>query len=199
MTQILVRIVVMSGFAASLAACTAPQPGEADVQRSLAVADRLQSRLQSELRQAIEAGGPAAAVGVCAEAAPAIAAQVSEETGTTVRRISLRPRNPGAEVEGALRERLTALAAQPIDSAGRPATMSWLEGQGESATHYTMRAVNMQQQPCAACHGTTIAADVRAAIAERYPDDQATGFQTGELRGAILITLPNTSRRAAGE
>lgn len=199
MTGTIVRLGLVAVSAGSLAACTASQPSEADVQRSFAIADRFQAKLQSELRQAIQSGGPAAAVGVCAEVAPAIAAEVSAETGASVRRISLRPRNPGAEVDGELRERLTALAAQPRDGAGRPATMSWMEGHGDSATHYTMRAVNMQQQPCGVCHGTTIADDVRVAITERYPNDRATGFRAGELRGAILIGLPQTKRGAAGE
>jgi mono/diheme cytochrome c family protein len=46
----------------------------------------------------------------------------------------------------------------------------------------------MKKEPCAACHGTNIAPGVQAKLAELYPNDQATGFKPGELRGAILIS-----------
>jgi hypothetical protein len=32
--------------------------------------------------------------------------------------------------------------------------------------------------------------EVRAALAEQYPDDQATGFEVGDLRGAFIVTGP---------
>ncbi|GAK33221.1 hypothetical protein JCM17846_20180 [Iodidimonas nitroreducens] len=180
----------------AVAGCDAPQPSDADIQRSIAIADEFQSRLQSKLGRALQNGGPTNAIAVCAEAAPAIAEQISAETGATLRRISLRPRNPGAETIGELRERLMALAAKPTDADGNPALDNWVDRRGDAATHYTMRAIIMKDQPCAACHGTEIKPDVRAAIDERYPDDQATGFRAGELRGAMLIALP---RKAPGE
>ena len=50
-----------------------------------------------------------------------------------------------------------------------------------------MRAIPMQEQPCAACHGTNIAPEVKAAIDQAYPEDLAIGFKPGELRGAFLV------------
>jgi len=40
---------------------------------------------------------------------------------------------------------------------------------------------------CLACHGDNIAPEVTAAIRAHYPEDQATGFATGQLRGAFSI------------
>jgi hypothetical protein len=40
---------------------------------------------------------------------------------------------------------------------------------------------------CTTCHGATVAPDVAAAIAARYPEDRATGFSPGDLRGAFSI------------
>jgi hypothetical protein len=183
------RGVLIAATVAALIGCGARQPRDADVQRSIAIADQFQSRLQSELKQALQAGGPTVAVAVCSQAAPAIAEQISSETGAEVRRISLRPRNPAAQTTGELRDRLSPLAAQPLDAEGRPALTSWVEGHGNGATHYTLRAVVMKDEPCAACHGVAVAQDVRDAIAVHYPHDQATGFVAGDLRGAILIAL----------
>jgi len=49
------------------------------------------------------------------------------------------------------------------------------------------------QATCLMCHGPKkqIAADVLAAISERYPKDQATGFQEGELRGWFWVVDSN--------
>jgi hypothetical protein len=52
-----------------------------------------------------------------------------------------------------------------------------------------MQAIVLQPM-CAMCHGDSLAPEVRAAIQENYPDDQATGFAVGELRGAFLIDWP---------
>lgn len=51
----------------------------------------------------------------------------------------------------------------------------------------------MLQPMCLTCHGADLAPDVQAAIAERYPDDRATGYRTGELRGVIWAELPPRS------
>lgn len=43
---------------------------------------------------------------------------------------------------------------------------------------------------CANCQGTDIAPDLAAAIRAKYPQDQATGFKVGELRGAFTLSKP---------
>ena len=43
---------------------------------------------------------------------------------------------------------------------------------------------------CLACHGEQIAPDVAARLHELYPDDQATGFAVGDLRGVFWIEYP---------
>lgn len=50
---------------------------------------------------------------------------------------------------------------------------------------------------CLTCHGEKqqIPADVKAILAEKYPDDRATGYHTGDVRGAVSvkIALPSQS------
>ena len=46
------------------------------------------------------------------------------------------------------------------------------------------------QALCLACHGTVIAPDVQAAIAEKYPADRAIGYADGDLRGVAWVELP---------
>ena len=43
---------------------------------------------------------------------------------------------------------------------------------------------------CTACHGEAIAPEVKAALAQSYSEDQATGFKPGQLRGIFWVELP---------
>ncbi|WP_374527651.1 DUF3365 domain-containing protein [Novosphingobium sp.] len=182
---------MLAGVILAVAGCAAPSPEPVDVSaKSAALADRFQADLQGQLQAAMKAGGPVGAIGVCQQAAPAIAASLSEESGAEVRRIALRERNPAAAPEGDLRERLEQLAAAPLTSAGKPAVMQWTSGSGADARAHYMRAIPMKEQPCAACHGTSIGTEVRDKLAELYPADKATGFKPGDLRGAILVSWP---------
>jgi hypothetical protein len=46
------------------------------------------------------------------------------------------------------------------------------------------------QPMCVTCHGADVAPDLRAKIEELYPDDQATGYAAGDLRGIFWAELP---------
>lgn len=182
---------ILTGVVLGLAGCAAPALQPVDVSaKSAALADRFQADLQGQLQAAIKAGGPVGAIGVCQQAAPAIAVSLSQESGAEVRRIALKERNPGAAPDGELRERLEQLAAAPLSADGKPAVMQWSSGSGSDARTHYMRAIPMKEQPCAACHGTAIAPDVQAKLAELYPADKATGFKPGDMRGAILVSWP---------
>lgn len=93
-----------------------------------------------------------------------------------------------ARADGDLKAHLDVLAAAPLTPDGKPASLQWTSGSGKTAKVNYLRAIPMKEQPCAACHGTSIAPEVQARIAALYPDDRATGFRPGELRGAIAIS-----------
>ena len=40
---------------------------------------------------------------------------------------------------------------------------------------------------CLACHGSNLSGDLKAKISILYPNDLATGFEEGSLRGAFLV------------
>ena len=61
---------------------------------SRAVSAQLVQQLGAQLKQELARGGPEGAIAVCSEAAPAIAGQLSRQSGARVARVSLRTRNP---------------------------------------------------------------------------------------------------------
>jgi len=190
MLKALPLFLLLTGFAAAPA--LDQQQNAALESRSAALADRFQSELQQALKAALAAGGPTAAIDVCASIAPAIAERLSEESGALVRRTALKPRNPGAAPDAFERETMASWSSSPVDAAGKPRVRS-----AEAAGGLRwMRAIPTQPM-CLQCHGTAIAPAVAKAITERYPGDRATGFRDGELRGALSIrwtAAPATGR-----
>ena len=49
-----------------------------------------------------------------------------------------------------------------------------------------MQAIEIKQ-PCLACHGQQISPQIQAKLTQLYPNDQAIGYQLGELRGAFSL------------
>ena len=62
--------------------------------KAIGARDALFGRLSKRLMTAMQDGGPGAAIEVCRDAAPKIAAEVSEEQGLTIGRTSHKLRNP---------------------------------------------------------------------------------------------------------
>ena len=156
--------------------------------RSEILADRFQKELLSALTAAMAAEGPQGAIGVCSSIAPALAAQLSEESGASVRRTALKTRNPAAKADATEQRVMARWAAAPLDDEGRPKRWTAREG-GE---YRYMRAIPTMPM-CLACHGENIAPEVTAAIRAHYPEDQATGFAPGQLRGAFSIRWDDAS------
>lgn len=46
------------------------------------------------------------------------------------------------------------------------------------------------ESPCLACHGPAVEASLEKAIRQLYPDDPATGFEPGRLRGLLWVGVP---------
>ena len=60
--------------------------------------------------------------------------------------------------------------------------------EGARRFHY-MKAIPVKEL-CTTCHGTQVEASLLQAIKARYPEDAATGFSVGELRGAFTLSKP---------
>ena len=148
-------------------------------------------QLQSELKAAMENGGPIEAISVCQDRAPAIAAELSESSGWEVGRVSLKMRNttlgtPDAwetQVLESFETRLTN--GQPIDTLNQAEAVE--DDQGRAFRF--MKAIPTQEL-CLACHGENIAEPVLEALDEHYPNDRARGFKVGDIRGAFTLSKP---------
>jgi hypothetical protein len=160
---------------------------EERVAASQAAVQTFASTLQGELMAAMQTGGPVAAISVCNQRAPEIAAEISEQTGWSVGRTSLKLRNSDNapdEWERAVLEDFDARRAAGTP----PAELSRHEvvKDGDQTVFRFMRAIPTAGV-CLTCHGSELGGDIQHALERLYPNDQATGYAEGEIRGAFTI------------
>lgn len=139
---------------------------------------------KSELKAALMAGmeqGLATAIEACSLEAPRIASALSVD-GVRVGRSSHRLRNPVNAAPGWVEPVLAAWAEDPSDLEPRSFVLD------ETRVGY-VEPIRVQPL-CLGCHGTTLSPEVEGTIAERYPDDEATGFEAGDFRGVFWVEFP---------
>lgn len=183
---------------ASLLSCGGrPAPGpasrrEADLVRPVghALAQDLQHRLRAELLGALESGGPAGAIGVCSVRAQ----QLAQELGAAatppaeLRRVSRRARNPLDAPDEWDLQALDYFEGADRGSGHLPA--DWvLRLERTGGLRYRYYTPIVTGAPCLSCHGETLSDTVRTVLATLYPQDTATGYCEGELRGLVRVEL----------
>ena len=146
----------------------------------------LMGSLKSKLVQELQAGGPASAVHVCSQVAQQIADEHSSES-MQVRRVSLKVRNPKDEPDAWEQTRLRELHARHADE-DLPDEQFFVVEQDDRRYARYLKPITIQK-PCLNCHGpeNQLSEEVKAKLAELYPQDEATGYQLGDLRGAVSV------------
>ncbi len=154
--------VLIAPLAAAQAVADAPWVGDAR-KVSMSVPPKLLVVLQEEIvQEEIARGGPEGAIEVCRVKAPELARAASLESGWTVRRVSLRNRNPKA-----------------VPDAWERAALE----------EFDRRAAAGDRTQC---HGPAdkLSPAVTAQLKALYPDDRATGYKVGDIRGAMTLSRP---------
>lgn len=153
---------------------------QAMLERAQEAQKALGSTLMRELTEAVSKDSYAEAVEVCNVRAPQIAESVRDEQQVAIGRTSFDLRNPDNE---------PPTWAEPyVDK--RVPEASVLRSDDQLAYLLPIRLGEM----CTGCHGPadSLAEGVPERLAEMYPDDEATGFQAGDLRGWFWVEVPES-------
>ena len=180
-----------SALGALLAVSVGQQASETALrEQARAAADALLQRLVGRLNQEYQQGGAGRGVQVCAQVAQTLTREVAREQGVQMRRVSLKNRNPRNAPDAWERQILQRWerdlqAGKPIGEVGE-----WRTQQGQRVYRY-MRPIMLAMPLCLECHGDpqNIKPEVRRLIRQNYPNDKATGYKLGDLRGAFSITI----------
>ena len=139
----------------------------------------LASEMMGELTAALDSGDAGAAIAVCKEKAPGVAANIHETYGVQIGRTSHKLRN-AVNVAPAWAD---AYVAEMVED---PTYLAGPNGELGALLPIKLRA------ECQMCHGPAEGIDegVMASISEVYPEDQALGFVEGDLRGWFWVEAP---------
>jgi hypothetical protein len=156
-----------------------------------ALSQQYQAALKKELMSAMGAGGPVAAISVCHLEAPKIADRLADahsKKGFTLGRTSDRVRSP-KNAPNDWQKRGLAEIERRLAVGESPAKV---EVYDEADGRFRYLSPIMTGDLCVTCHGAkeAIPAPLLDQIEALYPEDRATGFSVGELRGAFVVTGP---------
>jgi hypothetical protein len=179
-------------LAGSLVSCAAESEVPAETERRVreegAAASRaLMGMLQKNLLASIEEGGPVHAVEFCAGKALTLTDSVARGLGEgiSLKRVSDRHRNPVNAPDAAEMQALRHFGDALAESGSLPE--DWVQRTQAGELRYYRPLVIAP--PCLTCHGDPEEMDpaVVEAIREMYPEDAATGYDVGDLRGLIRV------------
>lgn len=158
------------------------------IEESSAIVQATFATLSTNLSGALKEGGVVNALEFCNIEAMPLTDSLSNHYDIEIRRASHRPRNPQNR-------------ADSLELASIQAYIDLLEENGELKPFVYRRQgqilfhapIRIAGDLCLNCHGspgTDIAQSDMEVIRELYPQDEATGFEMGELRGIWSIRFP---------
>ena len=180
----LLLALLLAGMQNSFAEPSEQQRFEKEAQIAI---QALAADLKKALIAAMRAGGPVEAVTVCQSIAPSLAAQTSKKYAMEIGRTSLRVRNSDNQADSwesnVLQRFQTRMASgEAIQKLTFSEKVTVAGGQ-----QWRMMKAIPTDKICLSCHGSKIAAPVQAVLDQHYPNDMATGYKLGDIRGAFTV------------
>ena len=165
-----------------------PMSDDQIVEKGDQVSSMLVQRLGGELKAQMQNNGAIGALHFCSQNALNLTEQVAKETHTSLKRLSTNERNPlnkATADEAALLKKWSDLLKnnQPLP----PSAIVNLSP--NTAVYYKPIVIN--NEACLKCHGN-VEGELAKAIKAAYPEDKATSYKMGDLRGMIAVTIERT-------
>ncbi len=172
---------------AGVSLLAAPLTDEQAVAKGSSVSAALLQKLGGEVKKNMEASGPVKTLEFCSLHALSMTDEIAKENGTQIKRLTLKERNPVNAAEGddkALLQQWEHMLAQ-----GQALPSHELKRLPNGTVAY-YKPLLINNEACLKCHGD-IAKDspLGQAITSTYPEDKATGYKMGDLRGMIKVEM----------
>jgi len=157
--------------------------------RAIAKGDKVSSallqKLGGELKAKMQTSGPMGALHFCSQNALNLTEQIAKESNTSIKRVTINNRNPlnkASQQESELLKEWDTLVknAQPLP-AQKLVNLS-------DTTMMYYKPILINNEACLKCHGN-VEGDLAKAIKAIYPEDTATGYKMGDLRGMISVKI----------
>lgn len=150
-------------------------------QRGLAIAakDKLFQSLLGELMGSIQTNGVASSIEVCKTKAPELARSISEDMQLRIGRTSFQLRSTENQPPSWAESFVSDRVANEVNVSLADESLG------------VLLPIPLKEA-CIKCHGPAdaIVTEVASAITKHYPDDKATGFAEGDVRGYFWVEVP---------
>lgn len=181
---------ILAVLALGVAPAASSDTDSADAAQGREIVKSFAQTLKGRLTTAMSESGPVHAVDVCNVEAPRIAREHENAGEWSVARTSTKVRNPDNAPDQWERQVLESFAERAAagEELGAMEHIETVDRDGRKELRY-MKAIPMGEM-CVACHGADLEPELAARIDALYPQDQARGFEPGELRGAFTLARP---------
>jgi len=145
--------------------------------------------LKSILVREMQTNGIISAALVCSDTAQILTNNYGITKGIFIRRVSEKYRNPNNKPDDFEIKALDYFQRLKFEGKLNDKTeYSEIVEENDAEIVRYMKPIILQA-PCLSCHGdiNIIPPDVKKILNQKYPDDQAIGYQIDELRGAVSI------------
>ena len=161
---------------------------EENLQKSRDVIKELHKALSKELIAGIKAGGIEKAINYCHQSAKKITDSFKTDK-QSIRRISLKYRNSENKPAPYEAEKLKQLAQD--HKKGNFQTEYYEIIEKDNVKYFRYFSPILIQPPCLSCHGKKekLSPNILKALEKKYPDDKATGYKSGDLRGSFSVII----------
>lgn len=169
-------------------ACTQPKMEESKALNEFRASapemvNTVQTFMGSRLKKAVKDSGTAYAVSFCTLNAHGMTDSAGQLANVSMRRVSDKHRNPQNKASDAELE----IIRQMKDSLalGTGAAPVFMEDESKISGYFPL----MTMELCVKCHGMVESIDslTYSIVRQNYPDDQATGYSVGDLRGLLIL------------
>jgi hypothetical protein len=149
--------------------------------------------LGKNMKAHMKKGGPMDALNFCANKAYSLTESVNKKLkdGVSVKRISLKERSSINRAEADEAKVLKAM--QTLKDANVVLPKHMVQKVSKDVYKFYKPLV-INKGVCLKCHGDIQNKNLKDAIAKRYPQDKATGYKMGDLRGAIVVTIDKSKK-----
>ena len=192
MIKPLLSLVTLTLLGTQLLATT-PYANSEDNQKDLIetghkVSMDLLKTLGKNMKAHMKKEGPIGAAQFCNVQAYPLTDTVSNKYGKdiSVKRISLKYRNPANKPEGSEMNIMIALQTLKENGAKLP---PYILQDADADTVKYYKPLVITKGVCLKCHGNIEGSKIGNFMKKNYPEDKATHYKMGDLRGAVVVTI----------
>lgn len=179
----LLLVSLLAGMSFQVAAGSVDSTQALDAE-AMQIVQTFAQTLKPKLQGAIQSGGLVHAIDICSVEAPKIAKNLSQKTGWDIKRVSLKPRNTSSATADVFERMVLEQFDERQTNGEQVSGMMYSEVIDDQYRFMKPQAV---EGICLSCHGQSLHPDVQQAITLLYPEDSATGYSLGKIRGAFSL------------